>query len=303
MNYRQVQVFKAIMQSGSITYASEILHVSQPAVSNTLKTLEQDLGLLLFTRTAKGLLPTDEARSLYTEVERVALGFENLKRFGKTLQHIKQGRLVIGVMHTFGREWMPTAMAEFSARYQQISLSLLTASSNDMARLVGNGQIDVGIAQARTEDHSLLRDKLFEMQGLIAVPRDHRLAKHQKVMPEDLRDENIISLGAGDGLRQNFDRVMAQAGIEYKSTIDISLGEALCAMVQQGCGIGIVDDETARLYSVGSATVGTSESGAVKFIPFHPGVSVPIYLIRARNQPHNRLIELFIDFMLTTRRR
>ncbi|WAT02350.1 LysR family transcriptional regulator [Rouxiella chamberiensis] len=293
MNYRQVQVFKAIMQSGSITDASEILHVSQPAVSKTLKTLEQDLGLLLFTRTAKGLLPTDEARSLYTEVERVALGFENLKRFGKTLQQIKQGRLVIGVVHTFGREWMACAIADFSARYQQISLSLITASSNDMARLVGNGQIDVGIAQSRTEDHSLLRDKLFEMEGLIAVPKGHRLAKYHRVLPEDLRDENIISLGPADGLRQNFDRAMAQAGIEYRSTIDISLGEALCVMVQQGCGIGIVDDETARLYT----------PDGVKFIPFHPSVSVPIYLIRARNQPHNRLIELFIDFMLTTRRR
>lgn len=293
MNYRQVQVFKAIMQGGSITDAAEVLHVSQPAVSKTLKTLEQDLGLLLFIRTAKGLVPTDEARSLYTEVERVSLGFENLKRFGKTLQQIKQGRLVIGVIHTFGREWMASAVAEFNAQYQQISLSIQTASSNEMARLVGNGQVDVGISQSSTEDHSLLREKLFEMTGLIAVPRAHRLAGHRAVVPEDLRHESIISLGPADGLRQNFDRAMVQAGVEYKSTIDTSLGEALCGLVQQGCGIGIVDNETARLYT----------PDAVRFIPFSPPVAVPIYLIHARNQPHNRLIELFINFMLTTRRR
>ena len=97
MNYRQVEVFKAIMDCGSITEAAAMLRISQPAVSKALKLLEGELGLRLFTRTTKGIAATEEARALYAEVERTYFGMQNLARFAANLRDRKQGRIVVTV--------------------------------------------------------------------------------------------------------------------------------------------------------------------------------------------------------------
>ena len=104
MHYRQVEVFKAIMDSGSITEAANILHISQPAVSKALKLLEAELGLRLFARTTKGIAATEEARLLYTEVERTYFGMQNLSRFAASLGDRKQGRIVVSTIPALGIE-------------------------------------------------------------------------------------------------------------------------------------------------------------------------------------------------------
>ncbi|WP_441523295.1 LysR family transcriptional regulator [Bosea sp. TAB14] len=124
MHYRQVEVFKAIMDSGSITEAANILRISQPAVSKALKLLEAELGLRLFARTTKGIAATEEARLLYTEVERTYFGMQNLARFAAGLSDRKQGRIVVSTIPALGIAWLPAMVARFSEAHPDVTIAL-----------------------------------------------------------------------------------------------------------------------------------------------------------------------------------
>ena len=283
MNYRQVEIFKAIMDSGSITGAAAILRISQPAVTKALKFLELDMGLQLFLRTSHGLAATDEAPALYAEVERTYFGMQNLKRFASGLRDRKQGRVVVTVIPTLSVAWLPLMAARFARAHPGVTLSLYSDNSADAARLVGSGEIDIGIAQLRSEETNLARRKLFDLEGLVALPPGHPLAERAAIRPGDLRDEQIISLGPADEFRRKLVAAMEAAGAPYRSVIDVSLGLTVCAMVENGLGVGIVNSETARMKATSSVT----------FRPFDPPISVPIYMFRQRNRQASGIAEAF----------
>lgn len=283
MNYRQVEVFKAIMDSGSITEAASILHISQPAVSKALKLLEAELGLRLFARTTKGIAATEEARLLYTEVERTYFGMQNLTRFAASLGDRKQGRIVVSTIPALGIAWLPAMVARFSEAHPAVTISLHSSNSADAARLVGSGEIDLGIAQLRSEEYNLSRRKLFDLEGVIALPERHRLARKPVIEAADLADEAIVALGPEDEFRRKLTQALEGAGQRPRTIIDASLGLTVCALVAAGCGIGIVDSEAARM----------REGRGLVFRSFRPAIHVPIFLFRQRGRPTSKLVEAF----------
>ena len=283
MNYRQVEVFKAIMDSGSITGAAVILRISQTGVTKALQLLEHDLGLQLFIRSTRGLAATDEARALYAEVERTYFGMQNLQRFANELRDRKQGRVVVTVMTALSIAWLPAMAARFAKDHPGVTLSLYADSSVDAVRLVGSGEIDLGIAQIRSEETNLARRKLFDLEGLIALPARHQLARLPLITPADLSGEPIISLGPADEFRRKFATAMEAGGAVYRSAIDVSLGMTVCAMVEQGIGVGFVDAETARV----------TTTPAIVFRSFAPRILVPIYMFRRRDRQASSIAAAF----------
>ena len=229
MNYRQVEVFKAIMDSGSITEAATMLRISQPAVSKALKLLEAEVGLRLFSRTTKGIAATEEARALYTEVERTYFGMQNLARFAANLRDRKQGRIVVSTIPALGIAWLPAMVARFSAAHPQVTVSLHSSNSTDAARLVGTGEIDLGIAQLRSEEYNLSRRRLFDLEGVIALPEGHPLTSRPEIRAEDLAEETIVALGLDDEFRRRLTQAIDGANVRYRSMIDAESGRhSLC---------------------------------------------------------------------------
>jgi DNA-binding transcriptional LysR family regulator len=284
MNYRQVEVFKAIMDSGSITEAATMLRISQPAVSKALKLLEAELGLRLFSRTTKGIAATEEARALYTEVERTYFGMQNLARFAANLRDRKQGRIVVSTIPALGIAWLPAMVARFSAAHPNVTVSMHSSNSTDAARLVGSGEIDLGIAQPRSQEYNLSRRKLFDLEGVIVLPEGHRLASRSEIQAGDLAEETIVGLALEDEFRRKLTQAMDGGNLRYRSVIDASLAVTVCALVAAGCGVGIVDSEAAR-YQSGRGLV---------FRRLSPRIHVPIYLFRQRGRPTSKLVEAFI---------
>ncbi|AMJ62902.1 LysR substrate-binding domain-containing protein [Bosea sp. PAMC 26642] len=283
MNYRQVETFKAIMDSGSITEAAGILRISQPAVSKALKQLEAELGLRLFSRTTKGIAATEEARLLYTEVERTYFGMQNLARFAEGLRDRQQGRIVVSTIPALGIAWLPAMVARFSDKYPDVTISLHSSNSADAARLVGAGEIDLGIAQLRSDEFNLSRRKLFELEGVVAMPAGHRLADKEMIVAQDLAEETVVALGPEDEFRRRLTQALDGAGLRYRGVIDASLGVTVCALIAAGCGIGIVDSEAARI----------NQSTGLVFRRFSPTIRVPIVLFRQRGRPSGKLVEAF----------
>src|SRR5579875_64147 len=124
MNLRQCEVFRAVMEAGTVTAAAERLHVSQPAISKILAQLEQELGFRVFLRQRQRLLPTPEAQALYQEVRRAFVGLDYLTRFAADLRDLRQGHLVLAASHAVCSFYLPGVVAGFLRDHPGLSVSM-----------------------------------------------------------------------------------------------------------------------------------------------------------------------------------
>jgi DNA-binding transcriptional LysR family regulator len=283
LTYRQVEIFKAIMERGTITEAANALLISQPAVSKALRTLEGELGLKLFERTQSGLTPTFEARTFYKEVARSFIGLEILAGIARELHELKHGRLVVGVIPALAVGWMPKLVANFLQRFPNANLTLETFSSPDIAQMVGQGRLDIGIAQASTNDVSIRRTHLFSIDTVCVMPADHPLARKDYVTPQDLTSVYLISLSRPDIIRKQVEALLAESGLSLPQRLEVTVGSALCKLVSEGVGVGLVDLETAMNFT----------SGPIEVKPFKPQVKMPISLLQSLRRPESELERIF----------
>lgn len=288
MNFRQVEIFSAIMECASITEAAVRLSLSQPAVSKSLKALEDELALRLFVRTTKGLRATDEARELYAEASRVVMGFTHLGAFAQNLRQLRHARIVVSAMTALCLKWLPEATAGFVRLYPEVSLEFQSRSSPDTVRLVGQGEVDIGISQARSDDLSVRRRKIFDLATVCAVPAGHALAEKPVLDVHDMQGQPVILLSAGDECRRRFEATLGAQGVSIRSTMEVALGAMLCAMVDAGCGIGIVDVETARAQSWRNTV----------FRRLAPAIRVPIYAMQNIHKPQSLAERRFIEHLV-----
>jgi len=285
MNYRQIEIFAAIMECASITEAAVRLHLSQPAVSKSLKILEDELGLRLFLRTTRGLRATDEARELYAEASRVIMGFGHLRTFAHNLQNLRHARIIVSAMPALSLKWLPEVSAEFVRLYPDVALEFHSRSSPETVRLVAQGEVDVGISQARSDDLSVHRQRIFDLATVCALPVGHTLAHKPVLRAQDMQGQAVISLSAGDECRRLFEATLVSGGVRIRSRIEVALGAMVCAMVDAGCGIGLVDVETAR----------AKPWGNIAFRPFEPSIKVPIYAMRNVGKAPSLAVRRFIE--------
>lgn len=288
MNFRQAEIFKVIMETGSITKAAERLFVSQPSITKSLHTLERDLRLRLFERTGRGLVATLEAHALYAEVQRAYDSIDSLTRFAAGLTNMKHTRLVVSAIPVLASDWIPSVTASFLRDFPEASLTVQSHDSARTVQMVAEGRIDIGIAQAKTGEHSVLRRKLFDLATVCALPRGHRLGAKRRIDVADLAGESLILLGSsGDEIRAGLDRALHEHQVIAKSTLEIGLGAGLCALVEQGLGIGLVDAETARM----------AHDRAVVFRPFKPAVTMPIYAMRSAGRAPSAIAGAFEEYL------
>lgn len=288
MNYRQIEIFAAIMECASITEAAVRLRLSQPAVSKSLKTLEGELGLRLFMRTTRGLHATDEARELYAEASRIIMGFTHLGAFARNLLALRHARLVVSAIPALSLRWLPEVSAEFLRLHPEVAVEFQSRSSPDTVRLVAQGEVDIGIAQIRAGDLSVRRQKVFDLATVCALPAGHPLTGKESLRPADLGGQTLVSLSAGDEIRRMLDAMLVSQGIATRSRIEVALGAMLCTLVEAGCGIGVVDTETARAQA----------RRGIVFRRMEPAIRVPIYAMQSIHKPPSLAVRRYLEHIM-----
>lgn len=249
VTYRQIEAFRAVMISGTTSGAANILCISQPAVSRLLSDFEDTVGVQMFERQKKRLVPTPEARFFYEEVERTFVSLEHLSRAAEELRGFHLGSLRVASMPAASVEFLPSVARRFNAEHPEVSLSLQVRSTQQVADLVAGQDFDLGVISGiRLADTAIAEETLASSSMVCVLPAGHRLSDKAVIRPEDLADEVFVSLGTEQDLRYNVDNVFEQAGVERKLLIDTQLHYAACAFVLAGNGVSIVDPITALHY-------------------------------------------------------
>lgn len=242
LNFRQVETFRAIMLSGSMTQAARDLHTTQPNVSRVIAQLESRIGLKLFERQGRKLVPTREGELFFRDVERAFNGLRGLEQSAATLGRRGAGYLRLAAVPSLALELVPEAMRAFSVRFPDVTISLQVADSSFVCQSVAAGSADVGIASDVISSPGIGYRVAKESRGVCILPGHHRLAQDTTPLtPEDLAGESFLSLSSQDSMRKKIDAVFAINGDRRKLVYESHFAAAICHMVAAGMGVSIAN--------------------------------------------------------------
>jgi DNA-binding transcriptional LysR family regulator len=240
-NLRQIEAFKAVVESGSVSRAAEVLRISQPAVSKLISHFEYAVGFAVFDRVRGRLVPTTEGMMLYREVDRVFAGIQQITRSAEAIRSLKQGQLMVGVMPALAGGFFQDVAAEFLRERPDVRLTVHARSSQFIADWLVNKQLDIGFANIPL-DHPLLECEVLARNPLVCLlPNDHPLATRDTIRPEDLAGEPFISFGESSVTRTRVDQLFEERGIQRIMRIEATTAPAVCEFVIRGVGVSLCD--------------------------------------------------------------
>lgn len=289
MNLRQLEIFRAVMMTGTTVGAAHELNMSQPSVSNAIAQLEADLQLPLFHRRKGKLVPTDEARILYKHSLKVFEAFETARFTVERLKDASVGALHIACTPSPAQTLTPIALKRFSAARPDVRVTLHVGPLEFVERSVEMGAADLGLFYATTERPELATRKICMVNLLCAMPAGHPLAEKEVVTPADIDPYPFISIANDEPLGALIENTFLKCGVERQMRYYVRYLDTAVRLVAEGLGVALVD----------SFNLLTPERQPdVEFRPFEPKIFMPAYLAHAENRPLSRLARHFMDDVL-----
>lgn len=285
LNLKQIEVFRAIMMTGSISGAAKLLHVSQPAVSRLIGYTEQRLGLILFERIKGRLYPTPEARHLFVEVNSVYQGVQRVNEVAEDLIQNRMGHLRIACSPSLGQSLIPSAIAKFHAELPEARVILHTMIPDVLLQAVLTQQVELGIAFLHEGHPNVLSQQLYENRLVVALPANHPLTAKNVIDIQDLIDQPFIGYGSDIPIGQLVRKLLDDADMILRPVVEVQQIHVACALVQTGVGIALIDEITAN------GPIWTR----VVFRPLEQTAKTPISIVHGMYEPLSRLAQTFIS--------
>ncbi|MRH97090.1 transcriptional regulator CynR [Agrobacterium tumefaciens] len=230
---RQVRYFLAVAEQESFTRAAAALHVSQPALSQQVRLLEESLGVQLFDRTGRTTRLTDSGEVYLQYVRRASQEFLEAKRALHDVDDLSRGSLRVAVTPTFTTYLVGPLVEAFHSRYPSISLNLREISQEHMENLLLSDEIDVGIAFSGTPTADLDLDSLLVETLALVVRAGHPLASERSVGLDALSAESLVLLSAEFATRDQIDRFCRQHSIQPRVQIEVNSISAVVEIVRR----------------------------------------------------------------------
>src|SRR6185295_472641 len=145
LNVRHLAVFRAVVKAGSVSAAARTLHVSQPAVTKTVRMLENEIGLPLFARIKGRLVSTPESEALLPEIERLFGNVDAVKHLADEIREGYSGSVTIATVATLSATLVASTIRRFHRQYPRVRFDIRALSTRHAIDFVANNQVDVGI--------------------------------------------------------------------------------------------------------------------------------------------------------------
>ena len=246
VSLRQLQAFRAVMETGSVSRAAELLLLSQPAVTKLIQSLEAESGLDLFMRHNRRLQPTDEARYYLFEAENL---FENLARLDRVAQDLKSmvfTNLTVGSYPAFAIGMMPRMLNGFQKCNERSTSTLMINSSRRVCDLAIAQQFDIGFSLLSVQHQDVVSFPCLREPMVVIMPPGHHLAERKVIHVSDLDNEPFVSMGFDDGRGLLVDKYFERAGMRRQIVARVTLSAAVSEFVREGAGVSLISSLSAR---------------------------------------------------------
>ena len=239
LSLSKYEIFKAVIESGSITKAAEKLHLTQSGVSYAVSSLETELGFFLLKRDRTGISLTSNGARILKHINNILQAEELLRREVTAITSIEAGIVRVGTLSSISMQWLPGILGEFYKNYPQIEVKTYLGCYDEMNEWIADGTVDFGFVSLPLsrafEVIALKRDKLF-----VLLPASHPLGGEEAISLEQLEDEFFImpQWGADDNIR----RALNQSKVRLQVKYEIMEERTIFAMIQMGLGISILPE-------------------------------------------------------------
>lgn len=291
MNEQHLAAFRAVMLTGTVSGAAELIGRSQPAVSRMLKKLDEELGVTLLERRRGLVVPTRMAHLLLDEIERAYVSLDALRTFASRLAKGQGGEIVLGVMPALGPCFLPRVLSRFRERWPETKVTLNVLMSVQVEEWAASQQIDLGLAETPFRRTGFESEIFSSVPYIAAVPRDHPLSTRDCLYPTDLPDGPFISWTPFVSASHLLDQAFNAYGVQVEPICETTFSAPAYEMVKNGMGIAVVDPFTA---------IHQRDERAV-LVPFRPTIPFNVGLMRPVSKPSNPMIDTLLELMATER--
>lgn len=291
MNLKALRAFRLIVERGSLSVASNVLGLSQPAVSRLVAMLEDEMNLQLFDRSGRTLRVNENGASFYAATRHILAGLEEIPHIAKDIQ-TGEKQFKILTTHRIAQGLISPSLMLLRQERPKLRCTIDVLSRFDLDNLVGMRRFDLAIASLPVS-HALVEIEnhpLFRVRLEAVLPKTHRLAAQSSVSGADLAGEDLIGLWQDQLWRQQLNDFMRASGETARYMVETRSSLMACQLASDGVGIAVFDRLCAR----------GLDMSAVTFRPLEPARWISFGYIHHRGQQVSRTAKDFIEHLRRT---
>ncbi len=291
MRLRHIEVFNAVMLTGTVSGAARLLHVTQPAVSRTLQNAEVQLGFSLFQRVRGRLAPTAEAQALHPHIERLFAQLDEVERLAASLRQGAGGGggLRVLTVLALSYEVFPRAMRLFRQKYPHVTVAHEALHSPQIVSALVLQEADAGYVFSAATHPALAQESLAEGEMVCVVPRGLLLRGRTPAAVDtaQLAQWPVIGLDSRDPLGMSLAHLMREQGAGLEPVMTVQTYHVALAMAHHGLGVALVE----------SCTAASADRSRVAVLPLAPRLPVPVRALRPSARPYSLVARAFTRCM------
>ncbi|HYZ19514.1 MAG TPA: selenium metabolism-associated LysR family transcriptional regulator [Gaiellaceae bacterium] len=291
MDTRQLAAFCAVVERKSFSQAAERLGVTQPAVSMQIRSLEERVGLQLLDRSGRRVEPTEAGLRLYRGAQKLlALEEQLLVDVAGEDDGELRGELAIGAATGPGATVVPVLLCQFQRENPGVRVELTISDTQHVIEAVARRELELGVVGATPRHRSVAYEPFFKDEVVLVCPPGHRFAG-KTVAADDLRDEQLVLMQEGAGVRQVIEDELRKAGKRLRDLdvkLELGLQESVKSAVVAGYGVTFIS-RTAVESELAAGTLATARVRGLE-------PSRQISLVRASGRQPTRVAEAFAAF-------
>jgi DNA-binding transcriptional LysR family regulator len=293
MDFRRLGVFQKVYELKSFSRAGQELLLAQPTISEYIRLLEADLGLILFDRRGKEVVPTLAAGLLYDYALRLASLREETLRAMQQFLNKEQGELLVGGSNIPGQYLLPMILGQFKKKYPRIRIRLWVDDTKNMVERLLAGAVELAVVGAAV-DQARLDCRLLTRDELVCIrPAEGPEGGRSTLDPDDLRAAPFIMREAGSGTRQTIEEALPRIGLrpeDLQVAAEMGSNEAIRQAVRAGVGISILS----RRAVAEDLAAGNIREMTIKEFPLYRN----FYLITPKQRTLSPLAQEFAEFLM-----
>lgn len=278
-----MKVITAVISTGSTSAAAQLLNVSQPAISKTIKQIENDIQMPLFERTGRKLSPTPQAFTILPDLERMISSHESINQRIEEVRLGRRGVIKVAAAAMASSGLVPNAILRYRREHPNVDFAVTTSTTKEVSRLVYENKVDVGVCQRSIGYSSICSQAISSALIVCAMPDSHPLANLDVVTPEDLMPYHLIVSNFNEPvLGARIAETFTRRGLHPLRTLECNISLTSFALVSAGLGVALVDSYTVPIVGVTTR-------------PYRPKIALQVHTIFSGDQPLSPLVSAFCD--------
>ncbi|MCC1494867.1 LysR substrate-binding domain-containing protein [Cognatishimia sp. F0-27] len=284
LRLRQLEALKAVADHGSMTRAASELGITQPAVSRLLSDLGDELGFALLDRRDGRLVPSQEARYLLPDIQRILDMMARLSETSRAITEKRAGHIRIACLPGFATSHLPSVVADFLRHRPGVSVTIEPDRPERILEWMIGEDYDFGITDS-FEGHPAVDSQRVDIRSVCIFPEGHWLADRETVGPSDLAGEPIIHTRRDSGFFKALSDAFLTERVALTSRIETRQFTAACELVLRGLGVSVISELDAAQYA----------SRGLQSRPFRPRIPHQLSLVRPILKPASMITLDFIE--------